>query len=197
MNFKFEDHILTVENYFDKIECERYIHYYEYLEESGLTKSRPQNNHVKDDRFIDIQTLYFFTSYDIYKSFTAITNNFLNKFWDTAYKAYTEKYSILNELDKHRCYSIQIQKTKPTEGYHVWHCETGTANTSNRLLTFILYLNDIEEGGETEFLYYPKRIKPEAGKLILFPGSFTHTHRGNQPLKDTKYIVTGWIFFNE
>ena len=49
------------------------------------------------------------------------------------------------------------------------------------------------EKGETEFLYYPTRIKPEEGKFILFPGSFTHTHRGNQPLSGDKYILTGWV----
>ena len=59
--------------------------------------------------------------------------------------------------------------------------------------TFILYLNDVEEGGETEFLYYPKRIKPKQGTIILFPGSMTHTHRGNQTLSNEKYIITGWV----
>ena len=63
-------------------------------------------------------------------------------------------------------------------------------------LTFILYLNDIEEGGETEFLYYSKRIKAEKGKLIMWPAGFTHTHRGNPPLTDVKYILTGWLEFD-
>jgi hypothetical protein len=57
----------------------------------------------------------------------------------------------------------------------------------------ILYLNDVDEGGETEFLYQSIRIKPKKGTLILCPGSFTHTHRGNPPLSGEKYIVTTWI----
>jgi hypothetical protein len=60
-------------------------------------------------------------------------------------------------------------------------------------MTFILYLNDIDEGGETEFLYYPKRVKAKQGRLILWPAGFTHTHRGNPPLSNTKYVMTGWI----
>jgi hypothetical protein len=66
---------------------------------------------------------------------------------------------------------------------------------SQRLLVFILYLNTIEEGGETEFLYQKKRIQPVEGRLLIWPAGFTHTHRGNPPLKDNKYIVTGWLEF--
>jgi hypothetical protein len=62
-----------------------------------------------------------------------------------------------------------------------------------RICAFILYLNDVEEGGETEFLYQKTRIKPERNKLILWPTSYTHIHRGNPPLSGEKYILTGWV----
>ena len=65
----------------------------------------------------------------------------------------------------------------------------------DRVLSWILYLNDVEEGGETEFLYQSMRFKPKAGTFILFPAHFTHTHRGNPPLSGVKYIATGWIEF--
>ena len=75
------------------------------------------------------------------------------------------------------------------------NCETGGTATSKRLLAYTIYLNDVEEGGETEFLYYPKRIKAKKGTLCLFPCGFTHTHRGNPPISNIKYIATGWIEF--
>ena len=28
--------------------------------------------------------------------------------------------------------------------------------------------------------------------LLIFPASFTHTHRGNPPLGGSKYIATSW-----
>ena len=62
-----------------------------------------------------------------------------------------------------------------------------------RLLFFILYLNDIEEGGETEFLYFKRRVKPQKGRLLLAPCGFTHYHRGNPPLSGDKYILTSWV----
>ena len=106
---------------------------------------------------------------------------------------YTTKYSSLKDYDKHQIYNFKIQRSSPGQGYHYWHSENNRIPYSKRILTFIVYLNDIEEGGETEFLYYKKRVKPETGRIILFPCSFMHTHRGNPPLTKTKYIVTTWV----
>ena len=58
------------------------------------------------------------------------------------------------------------------------------------------YLNNVEEGGETEFLYQSRRIKPKQGTIVICPASFTHTHRGNPPLKGDKYMINGWIEFD-
>ena len=74
----------------------------------------------------------------------------------------------------------------------VYSSRTAT-DSMERILAWMFYLNDIELGGETEFLHQRLRIKPEKGKCVLFPASFTHCHRGNPPLAATKYIVTGWF----
>lgn len=60
-------------------------------------------------------------------------------------------------------------------------------------MAFIVYLNDVEGGGETEFLYLGRRVSPVQGRLVIFPAGYTHTHRGNPPLSGEKYILTGWI----
>jgi len=91
----------------------------------------------------------------------------------------------------------KIQRTRQSEGYHIWHCENSSLACKARCLSWILYLNDIEEGGETEFLYLSKRVKPKTGRLIIFPAGFTHTHRGNPPLSETKYIATGWMEYTQ
>ena len=88
----------------------------------------------------------------------------------------------------------KIQKTLPQQGYHVWHCEHTNCPTSNKsLLAWAIFLNDVEEGGELEFLYQSLRVKPKRGDLVVWPAGFTHLHRGNPPLKGEKYIITGWI----
>lgn len=92
----------------------------------------------------------------------------------------------------------KLQKTLPTEGFHGWHFEHGSSDgDSLRVMAYTLYLNDIEEGGETEFLNQSLRIPSTTGTLCIFPSSFTHTHRGNPPLSGEKYILTGWVYFKE
>ena len=68
--------------------------------------------------------------------------------------------------------------------------------TGSRLLLVMGYLNDVEEGGETEFLYQSKRVESKKGRIVICPSGFTHTHRGNPPLKGNKYMINGWIEFD-
>ena len=93
--------------------------------------------------------------------------------------------------------TIKIQKYKPGQSYFGWHSEISGLfqNNNNRMLVFSTFLNDIKKGGETEFFYQKKKIKPEEGKTILFPPFWTHTHKGNTA-KINKYIITGWYVYD-
>jgi hypothetical protein len=124
---------------------------------------------------------------------------FSNLFFDHILSTYSLEYGsvemMAGELGLN---DYKIQKTLPGEGYHVWHFEQGSnIQTVCRVAAYTLYLNDVEEGGETEFLYQHKRIPPKAGTIVLFPAAYTHTHRGNPPLSGEKYIMTGWLVYKE
>ena len=88
---------------------------------------------------------------------------------------------------------LKIQKTLPTEGYHTWHIEHGKDIMQSRTFVFSVYLNDVEEGGETEFLHFSKRVKPKQGRIVIWPAAFPYLHRGNPPLSGKKYILTSWM----
>ena len=93
---------------------------------------------------------------------------------------------------------LKLQKTIPGGGFHGWHCENGYFTNDlnkDRFLAWMVYLNDDYEGGETEFNYLSKRIKPKKGTLLMWPTGFTHTHRGGMVVSGNKYILTGWIYF--
>jgi hypothetical protein len=88
-----------------------------------------------------------------------------------------------------------IQRTDPGEFYH-WHIDGGSHEFSQRQLVAVWYLNDVPgPGGETEFSLQGVRIRPEAGKLLLFPPFWTHEHRGVTLQAGLKYIATTWVVF--
>ena len=85
-------------------------------------------------------------------------------------------------------------------GYPYWHSEVypqaGHNDALHRIMLFMFYLNDVEEGGETDFFYQNVSVKPKAGRMVIAPAYFTHTHRGNIPVSNDKYILTSWVLFN-
>lgn len=88
-----------------------------------------------------------------------------------------------------------IQRTEPGEFYH-WHIDGGSHEFAERQLVAVWYLNDVPgPGGETEFLYQEVKVRPEQGKLVLFPPFWTHEHRGCELKEGIKYIATTWVVF--
>lgn len=115
----------------------------------------------------------------------------------SCYDDYVANFSILSN-DRIRGTAMKMQRTDPGGGYHVWHGEQGNGDHADRVLVYMLYLNTLEpeDGGETEFLYQRKRIRPEENVMLLWPAAFTHAHRGNTVLgSKSKYVVTGWFYY--
>ncbi|MEO5624598.1 MAG: 2OG-Fe(II) oxygenase [Dokdonella sp.] len=95
---------------------------------------------------------------------------------------------------------VNIQRYFADEGgYPYWHSEIAPKadgdDNLHRVLLWTIYLNDGFSDGETEFLYQQRRIVPKTGSLLIAPGGFTHTHRGNMPAGGNKYIATSWVLF--
>ncbi|MCX7553961.1 2OG-Fe(II) oxygenase [Marinicella sp. S1101] len=98
--------------------------------------------------------------------------------------------------------SINIQKYDQNEGgYFYYHSEiyphpSDPQNDAlHRKLLWMFYLNDVDEGGETEFFHQKVVAKPKLGSLVIAPAGFTHTHRGNMPVSNDKYIFTSWVLY--
>jgi hypothetical protein len=93
---------------------------------------------------------------------------------------------------------FMTQRYIMNEGRYVYHNDflVDFKNEKNRVITYLWYLNDILEGGETDFPDINIKVKPETGKLILFPATWDFPHCGKMPISSNKYIVTGWLYFN-
>jgi len=116
----------------------------------------------------------------------------VNQFLKACAMHYVEEYSQLKKVGL-VSNDVKFQRTPPGGGYHLWHYENASSAYSQRELTWMIYLNDIEDGGETEFQYQLRRIKPTTGTVVIFPAGMTHVHKGNLVMgEQNKYIVTGW-----
>ena len=74
-----------------------------------------------------------------------------------------------------------------------YHVDVKDYATARRFLAFFIYLNDVEEGGETEFLF--GRVQPKMGRLIMFPPMWPWFHAGRKPVSGTKYFIHSYCHY--
>ena len=181
------------ENAFSKEYCDRAINYFEASKNQGATYNRQQIIDVKRTAIND-EFMFASNEENINPSGNCI-REFNEVFWKIYHEQYAVDFAVLKDCAAHNNFAYKIQKTQVGGGYHIWHFESSAREFSTRLLTWMVYLNDVDSGGETEFLYQHLRVVPKAGTLVIWPAAFTHTHRGNPPLSNDKYIITGWTEF--
>ncbi len=91
---------------------------------------------------------------------------------------------------------FNLQRYAPGEGFKRWHCDWTISDEAtepvHRVLAWILYCNDVPEGG-TEFHWQEHHEQAERGKLLIFPAGLSHIHRGRVSHEHSKTIATGWI----
>jgi hypothetical protein len=117
-----------------------------------------------------------------------------NIIFDT-YKTYSEIRPAPQTNICARDYSIRVYKKN--EGYFKPHVDQDAGGNVTRIFAIIMYLNDVVEGGETEFPHYDIKVKPEKGKVLIFPCNYLFPHQGNMPISNDKYIATSFINYTD
>ena len=108
---------------------------------------------------------------------------------------YAQEYPFLDTLPQTQLFfGFKIQKYNPGECYSALHCES-MGSDLDRVLAWMIYLNDVTDGGETEFPSQDKKFQPRCGDFLIWPAHFTHPHRGIASKTQVKYIVTGWTVY--
>lgn len=186
---QYEDFIAQYDNAYNSEFCDEVIKAFDYYHGIGSVfcenQQFPNSNAGRFDWAIDLLDLQQF-----------MKGHPMSDFNDVLFETWQEYTNVYGHLKSVPMYSInqKVQKTPAGGGYHIWHDEQTDLRHSTRCMVWMVYLNDNFEGGETEFLYYHKRIKPEKGKLLLWPAGYTHAHRGGLVTDGTKYIITGWFY---
>ena len=79
---------------------------------------------------------------------------------------YQQEYPFINKIKSWTIApTFKLQRYNPGEGYFTLHCENDggvDGSAEKRILAWMVYLNDVKEGGDTEFLYQQKKIQPKA-----------------------------------
>ena len=111
-----------------------------------------------------------------------------------ALNEFKDIYPYFSDMRRFKDMGYNLQRYKEGEYYH-WHVDADNEALAPRQLVALWYLNDVEEGGETDFIFQDASVTPEKGKLMIFPPFWTHEHRAAVVTKGVKYIATTWINF--
>ena len=192
----FSDFIGVWDNFMPENVCNKYIEWYKSLKDQADIIQPQIDETLGDGRFqfengnlgrYDKQILINHNSHDLQRC----TIQYLRACTDHYIFTYRQLQSqpMMSSI-------IKFQHTPEGGGYHTWHYEAMGLSHSPRVLTWMIYLNEGFEGGETEFLDQKRRVKPTTGTVMIWPAGYTHTHKGNLVLSGDKYILTGWYLLN-
>jgi hypothetical protein len=187
-----DNFIGVYDNYITKEECNKAIKLFETQNKFHHTLNRIDFENASILEKKDKQ--FFANGNNIEIWWTELKPMILN--FEIAWKHYVKNTGAQDAYDNIQFHfsSLKLQKTLPTEGYHVWHIEHNKGfEMEARAFVYTIYLNDVKEGGETEFLHFSKRVKPKTGRIVIWPAAFPYLHRGNPPLSNKKYILTSWM----
>lgn len=179
--------IYEEKNTLDKEVCNDMISWYENKLISGEVGINYANVSNKIRKDVSITACHNFESFEpFYNQLDSIIKKHVKRCFK---KWYIEGDYIIT--------GYKFQKSTEGGGFTKWHAEANVGNpkfwrSRNRFGVWMFYLNDTDTG-YTDFMHQKLSIKPEIGKLVIWPAYFTHTHRANPDLKEDKYIITGWL----
>ena len=119
----------------------------------------------------------------LYKMFNFYTSEYFNNF------------SYVNF--KYRDVGYFVKNYKQNSGFYKTHVDVSILKNSARILTGILYLNDVEVGGETHFTDINVKIIPKKSRLLLFPPMWMYPHCACTPISSDKYTVNTFFILDQ
>ena len=188
--------IYEKKNTLDKEVCNGMISWYENKVSTGSTEKNYTNTSKFGRKDSSISLCQQFDSFKpFYNKINSIIHEHVEK--------YFKKWHIEGDTNNYNITGYKLQKSTKGGGFTTWHSELDILRLSpidffkscRRFGVWMVYLNNTDSG-YTDFMHQKLSVKPETGKLVIWPAYFTHTHRANPDLKEDKYIITGWLESN-
>jgi hypothetical protein len=136
----------------------------------------------------DVGTLFLDYTMKAYTEYTKHLKSTFSGYGDPMYPVYDIELGLKNIS----CLGFPIQRLGKGDVYD-WHHDGNDKSKAN-FIQIIFYLNTLQEnqGGCTEFID-GKKVRPETGKVLMYPCSWTFPHKGGEVLDGYKYICTTTI----
>lgn len=123
-------------------------------------------------------------------------NHYIEKLKE-CYFDYLDPWPFLREMGSHlEIGTFNVQRYDAGGHFQRVHTERSSLATLHRVLAWMTYLNDVDQGGETTFSHYGLKVMPREGLTLIWPAEWTHAHSGGVINNGPKYIITGWIHFS-
>ena len=190
-----DKYIKVYDNAIDELSCSEIIKKFEDSHESFETVHQEEGDNiisfeqitlVEHEEWKSVQNgmLQLFQDYIIHYK---IDCNVYDKMWpDTyGYEAVRIKRYLTNDYDRF----------DP-------HVDVKNQETAKRFLSFFIYLNDVKEGGETQFVninkpgtFIPYTVEAKRGRLLMFPPTWQYYHAGLKPISGKKYLLHSYCHY--
>jgi len=120
-------------------------------------------------------------------------------------KAVTKRIEDVTGIERDHYESFQILEYEMNQFYRMHHDSSDGKKlqpAGPRILTFFLYLSDVEEGGETHFNELDISVKPKKGRALVWPSVKDENptnmdprmyHEAKSVIKGKKYAANHWI----
>tara|TARA_Y100000592_G_scaffold59695_1_gene93417 strand:+ start:279 stop:920 length:642 start_codon:yes stop_codon:yes gene_type:complete len=192
-----DNFIETYKNALSNKSCDYIVNCFNEFKEhvkTGKTGSGKEMKHWKDSWDLNLMNVKNELESFLIKELKSSLKDNIDKYVSKYHLLSPERGSIWKY---HSIYPYAIHAKryeKNVQGYHIYHADISTIKEQiYRTAVCMYYLNDVSEGGETEFYHQKVKIKPEKGTLVIFPAYFTHLHKGNVPISNDKYILNFWL----
>ena len=128
-------------------------------------------------------------------------NEVFNKYFHalfSCHKDYLSQWPFFGAIGKNlEIGRFNLGRYQSGDHFQGIHSERTNLSSLHRVLVWMTYLNDVDEGGSTYFSHYDLEVQPRKGLTLIWPAEWTHAHKGNLINVGSKYIITGWMNFSE
>ena len=188
--------IISLDNFLSDKEVDRLL---EIAEDYGYERSDDGGEYLDDGTFqtyhMDIRTSYNSWCHNCYNDLIGL--HILNKIENITH-IHKKHYNFLQIL--------RYTKGQKYDIHHDYDYYTIPRQPGPRILTFFMYLSDVDEGGGTNFPNVGITFKPKKGRVILWPNVLNDNNMEDDPstehqalpvIKGTKYAANAWIHLHD